>query len=70
VGSDRIVLGTDAPFDMADTHFEDYLSAAEIDHVALEAITGDNAMRMFGLASRSIGNSATEMPLGRQGLTA
>jgi aminocarboxymuconate-semialdehyde decarboxylase len=70
VGSDRVVLGTDVPFDMADTHFEDYLSAAEIDHGAIEAITGDNAMRIFGLASRSSGNSATGLPLGRQGSTA
>ena len=70
VGSDRVVLGTDIPFDMADTHFEEYLSAAELDRQALEAITGGNAMHIFGLDRRSIPNSVTEMPPGRQGFTA
>ncbi|MFQ5856698.1 MAG: amidohydrolase family protein [Anaerolineae bacterium] len=53
-GADRVVLGTDIPFDMADTHFADYLSAAEVDDQAVEAINAGNAIRIFGLDRGSI----------------
>lgn len=49
VGADRVVLGTDIPFDMADLHFADYLAATELDEQTVRAITGDNASRIFHL---------------------
>lgn len=49
VGSDRVVFGTDLPFDMADVNFCDYLSPAAFDPHALRAITGGNAVKIFGL---------------------
>lgn len=49
VGIDRVVLGTDLPFDMADERFRDYFSAARLDQRTLDAITGANAVDLFGL---------------------
>ncbi len=49
VGVDRLVLGTDLPFDMADIHFNDYFSAAGLDPRALDAVTGANAVTLLGL---------------------
>ncbi len=54
VGADRIVLGTDIPFDMADTHFEDFLSPLEVEVQAAKMINGGNAIRIFGLDDGSI----------------
>lgn len=49
VGADRVLLGTDIPFDMADLHFADYLSALEVEQQAVETISSGNAVRIFGL---------------------
>jgi aminocarboxymuconate-semialdehyde decarboxylase len=49
VGSDRVLLGTDIPFDMADLHFDDYLSGVGIEPEARDAIVGGNAASIFGL---------------------
>ncbi len=51
VGSDRVVLGTDLPFDMADTRFEHYLSAIELNSGDREAIASVNAASLFGVAA-------------------
>ena len=48
VGADRVLLGTDLPFDMADVHFREHLSAVE-DSAAVGAITRANAMTLFAL---------------------
>jgi aminocarboxymuconate-semialdehyde decarboxylase len=49
VGADRVVFGTDLPFDMADVRFKDYFSAATLDAATLDAITYTNARSLFGL---------------------
>jgi aminocarboxymuconate-semialdehyde decarboxylase len=48
-GADRVVLGTDIPFDMADLHFTDYLAATGLDEPTVQTITRDNASRIFHL---------------------
>lgn len=49
VGGNRVVLGSDLPFDMADVHFREHLSAARLDPGTLDAVTGANAVALFGL---------------------
>lgn len=49
VGADRVILGTDIPFDMADLHFTDYLTATGLDEQTVQTITADNANRIFRL---------------------
>lgn len=49
VGSDRVLLGTDIPFDMADLRFQEYQATAELDAETLQAINNGNASRLFGL---------------------
>jgi aminocarboxymuconate-semialdehyde decarboxylase len=49
VGADRVVFGTDLPFDMADVSFKDYFSAAKLEPATLDAITRTNSMTLFGL---------------------
>jgi len=49
VGADRVVLGTDIPFDMADLRFAQHLADLRLEPRALEAIHGGNAARIFGL---------------------
>ena len=49
VGSDRVLLGTDLPFDMADVHFERYFAEAGLTPNVLAAITADNASALFRL---------------------
>ena len=48
-GADRVMLGTDIPFDMADERFATYLHEAGLDASALKAITGGNASALYGL---------------------
>jgi aminocarboxymuconate-semialdehyde decarboxylase len=50
VGYDRVVLGTDLPFDMADTRFDHYLSAIDLSTTDRAAITSGNAASLFGVA--------------------
>jgi aminocarboxymuconate-semialdehyde decarboxylase len=49
VGHDRVVLGTDLPFDMADLHFSQYLSESGLDREAEQAIRSANATALFSL---------------------
>ncbi len=49
VGKDRVVIGTDIPFDMADTHFAERLSSAGLDRDAMNKIESQNVVRLFGL---------------------
>lgn len=56
VGADRVVLGTDLPFDMADHDFANYLAAAGLDEQTVEAISSQNALRILGLAQNSTTN--------------
>lgn len=50
-GADRVMLGTDSPFDMADDRFGDYFSAIGLDVRDREVITSANAVALFGIAS-------------------
>jgi aminocarboxymuconate-semialdehyde decarboxylase len=50
VRADRVLLGTDLPFDMADTNFIEHLRALPGDAESIEAITSKNAILLFGLA--------------------
>ncbi|MGE5264635.1 MAG: amidohydrolase family protein [Acidobacteriota bacterium] len=49
VGKDHVMIGTDLPFDMADTQFTQRLAFANLDNGAAEAIASQNAVRIFGL---------------------
>ena len=49
VGKEHVVIGTDIPFDMADTHFTERLSFANLDTATANAIQSQNAIRIFGL---------------------
>lgn len=49
VGADRVMLGTDLPFDMADDHFHDHLTRAGFEADVVEAVTGANAKDLFAL---------------------
>ena len=51
VGSDRVMVGTDLPFDMADDRFSDYFSAIDLNGRDRELITSANAAALFGIAS-------------------
>ena len=47
VGADRVVFGTDLPFDMADVRFKEYFGDAKLDADTLDAITNRNASALF-----------------------
>jgi aminocarboxymuconate-semialdehyde decarboxylase len=49
VGADRVVIGTDIPFDMQDLYFTKYLAETGLDQPSLEAINSGNAKRIFGI---------------------
>ena len=48
-GFDRVMLGTDIPFDMADERFATYLEDVDLEAPILEAVTGGNAVSLYGL---------------------
>lgn len=48
-GFDRVMLGTDIPFDMADERFATYLEEVDLDQQIVDAITGGNAVSLYGL---------------------
>jgi aminocarboxymuconate-semialdehyde decarboxylase len=50
VGADRVMFGSDLPFDMADLHFQKYFAEAAFEPTSLDAITSGNATALFGLA--------------------
>ena len=50
-GKDRVVLGTDLPFDMADVRFQHYFSQAGLAPDVLSAVTTDNAIELFRLTT-------------------
>ncbi len=49
VGEDHVVIGTDIPFDMADTRFAGRLASTGLDGKAIAAIESGNVHRLFGL---------------------
>lgn len=53
VGADRVLLGTDIPFDMADLRFQEYQTTAALDPDTLQAINSGNACRLFKLEYQS-----------------
>jgi aminocarboxymuconate-semialdehyde decarboxylase len=48
-GQDRVVLGTDIPFDMGDENFERIMQEAELSADATSAIERSNAERLFNI---------------------
>jgi aminocarboxymuconate-semialdehyde decarboxylase len=50
VGSDRVMFGSDLPFDMADVRFRQHFTEARLPVETIDAITGTNAAALFGLA--------------------
>jgi aminocarboxymuconate-semialdehyde decarboxylase len=48
-GADRVLLGSDQPFDMADPRPVETVRAAGLDHEAEAAVLGANAARLLGL---------------------
>jgi aminocarboxymuconate-semialdehyde decarboxylase len=49
VGADRVVYGTDFPYDMAAGPFEDQLAGVALDEAGLARIAGGNALELLGL---------------------
>ena len=49
VGADRVMFGTDLPFDMADVRFTSYFTEAKLEHATLNAIARANAEALFRL---------------------
>ena len=49
VGEDRVILGTDIPFDMADTDFSRIIEQAQLPPNATTAIESGNARELFNL---------------------
>ncbi len=49
VGADRVMFGTDLPFDMADVRFASYFAEAKLERATLDAIARNNARALFGL---------------------
>ncbi|MGE4657435.1 MAG: amidohydrolase family protein [Gammaproteobacteria bacterium] len=49
VGQDRVILGTDIPFDMADTDFSRIIEQAQLPPNTTTAIESGNAMELFNL---------------------
>jgi aminocarboxymuconate-semialdehyde decarboxylase len=52
VGADRVVFGTDLPFDMADVRFKNCFGDAKLDASTLDRVTARNAAELFRLKSR------------------
>jgi aminocarboxymuconate-semialdehyde decarboxylase len=52
VGAERVVLGSDYPFDMGDPHPVETVRACGFDPEQEAAILGGNASRLLGLATR------------------
>jgi len=50
VGEDRVILGTDIPFDMADTDFGRIIEQAQLPPNTTTAIESGNAMELFNLS--------------------
>ncbi len=48
-GADRIIMGTDYPFDMADYDPIGHVAGAGLDEAAIAAVAGGNAKRLLGL---------------------
>jgi len=51
VGCERVMVGTDLPFDMADVRFPEHLGALAGEDSQREAIRGRNALRVFRIPS-------------------
>ena len=49
MGADRVVIGTDIPFDMEDLFFEEYLGQLNLSEAEDAAINADNARNMYGI---------------------
>jgi aminocarboxymuconate-semialdehyde decarboxylase len=49
VGADRVMFGTDLPFDMADVRFRSYFAEAKLERATLDAIARANAGTLFRL---------------------
>jgi aminocarboxymuconate-semialdehyde decarboxylase len=49
VGADRVVFGTDIPFDMADLHFKKILAGTGLDEATLDTINWANTSRILHL---------------------
>jgi aminocarboxymuconate-semialdehyde decarboxylase len=52
VGADRVVYGTDFPYDMAAGPLDDQLAGIELDAADRARIAGENAAGLFGLAEQ------------------
>ena len=52
-GADRVLLGSDYPFDMADARPADTVAAAGLDPDEERAVLGGNAARLLGLEARA-----------------
>lgn len=50
VGADRVVYGTDFPFDMGGGPVKEQLAGVDLDSASVDRIAGANAIELFGLA--------------------
>jgi len=68
VGSDRVVFGTDIPFDMADVSFADIIPATGLGARAIEAIYSKNAEQLFRIGEAvGTGNATRSLRFGEAG---
>ena len=49
LGAGQVLMGTDYPYDMADSDPIGHLASAGLDDATFAAIAGGNARRLFGL---------------------
>jgi aminocarboxymuconate-semialdehyde decarboxylase len=52
VGAERVLLGSDYPFDMGVSEAVDRIEAAGLDAAAVAAIAGENALRLLNGAGQ------------------
>jgi len=48
-GAGQVVMGTDYPFDMADSDPVGHLASASLDNATFAAIAGGNSRKLFGI---------------------
>jgi aminocarboxymuconate-semialdehyde decarboxylase len=48
-GADRIIMGTDYPYDMAEYDPIGHLATTELDAITVAAIAGGNAKKVLGI---------------------
>ena len=67
VGDDRVVLGTDLPYDMGDQDPVGRVGRLELRPEAAERVTGANAAELFGIAPEATARAAQDVEMAGEG---